>query len=85
MPIFQCLEKPGLFWKGLFKFFKIFIVVQDEEIEKATTEGEELSLPDTSPEAESPNVIANGDEASGDKEENTLPKDPITLSWEETK
>ena len=70
----------------LYLFFCIAIVVQDEERLKAEEEGEELSLPESKEDNPPHTPSENGDiltPTTPDKELN--PKDPVTLSWEETK
>ncbi|XP_060578273.1 cilia- and flagella-associated protein 410-like [Ruditapes philippinarum] len=66
------------------------VVVEDDEKTAAKEQGEELSLPDpdqgSEPSEEKPVIngeaIAGGDSESNDVKK--LPKDPVTLSWEET-
>ena len=64
------------------------LVVQDEERIKAEEEGEELSLPESKKD-NPPLPTENGDitpDRNSDKDNKELNlKDPVTLSWEETK
>ncbi|XP_053408987.1 cilia- and flagella-associated protein 410-like isoform X2 [Mercenaria mercenaria] len=66
------------------------VVVEDEERTAAKDQGEELSLPDPDQGSEQSEdkTVSNGETTpAGDaesKEAKALPKDPVTLSWEET-
>lgn len=62
------------------------IVIEDEEKTAAKEQGEELSLPESdqgSEPTENGDPSLAGDAAKQDVQK--LPKDPVTLSWEETK